>query len=150
MLEHNTLAENRFNGFSRNEIDFCGKSRKGIKMELSALVGAWINSNPDTHSVALVKATEADGRLRLQVSAVGPDGLIDWGANDAEVFAATPDSRVGAGFTCRYEFPHGETRLQGMIMKGLLVLAHFHLFKDDSGRADYFLREYFAVSHDRF
>jgi hypothetical protein len=37
-----------------------------------------------------------------------------------------------------------------MIMKGLLVLAQFHLFKDDSGRADYFLREYFALSHDRF
>jgi len=35
-------------------------------------------------------------------------------------------------------------------MKGLLVLAQFHLFKDDSGRADYFLREYFAMSHDRF
>lgn len=119
-------------------------------MELSALVGTWINSNPDAHSVALVKATESGGRLKLQVSAVGPDGLFDWGAADAEVFAATPESRVGAGFTCRYEFPHGETRLQGMIMKGLLVLAQFHFFKDDSNREDFFLREYFAMTHDRF
>lgn len=119
-------------------------------MELSALVGTWINSNPDTHSVALVKATEAEGRLRLQISAVGADGLIDWGVNDAEVFAATPDSQVGAGFTCRYEFPHGETRLQAMIMKGLLVLAQFHFFNDDSNRENEFLREYFANTHDRF
>ena len=119
-------------------------------MELGALVGTWINSNPDAHSVALVKATDADGKLRLQVSAVGPNGFIDWGVADAEVFAATPDSHTGAGFTCRYKFAHGETRLQGMIMKGLLVLAQFHLLNDGSNRESYFLREYFAATHDRF
>ncbi|HSK63309.1 MAG TPA: hypothetical protein VK893_05695 [Pyrinomonadaceae bacterium] len=119
-------------------------------MELGALVGTWINSNPDTHSVALVKATGADGKLRLQVSAVSPEGFVDWGAADAEVFAATPDSHTGAGFTCRYKFDYGETRLQGMIMKGLLVLAQFHLFNDESNRESYFLREYFAATHDRF
>lgn len=119
-------------------------------MELGALTGTWINSNPDTHSVALVKATGSDGKLTLQVSAVGPDGFVDWGTTDAEVFAATPDSHLGAGFTCRYKFEHGETRLQGMIMKGLLVLAQFHLFNDGSDRESYFLREYFAATHDRF
>ena len=119
-------------------------------MELSALLGTWINSNPDTHSVALVKATESDGGLKLQVSAVGADGLLDWGAADADVFAATPDSHAGAGFTCSYKFEYGETRLQGMIMKGLLVLAQFHLFNDNSKRENYFLREYFAATHDRF
>lgn len=119
-------------------------------MELGALLGTWINSNPDTHSVAVVKATDSDGKLKLQVSAVGPDRFVDWGVADAQVFAATPDSHVGAGFTCRYEFDHGETRLQGMIMKGLLVLAQFHLFKDASDRESYFLREYFAATHDRF
>lgn len=118
-------------------------------MELGALVGTWINSNPDTHSVALVKASESGGGLKLEVSAVGPDGLIDWGAADAQVFAATPESQTGAGFTCRYVLADRETRLQGMIMKGLLVLAQFHLFNDDQ-RESYFLREYFAATHDRF
>ena len=33
-----------------------------------------------------------------------------------------------------------------MIAKGLLVLAQFHLFKDDSGRADYFLRVFRLVT----
>jgi len=117
-------------------------------MELSALVGTWINSNPDAHSVAVVRATDANGKLTLQISAVGMDGLVDWGSAEADVFAAAPDSNVGAGFTCRYGFDFGETRLQGMIMKGLLVLAQFHLFND--GRESYFLREYFAATHDRF
>ncbi|HVF21863.1 MAG TPA: hypothetical protein VM941_02260 [Pyrinomonadaceae bacterium] len=119
-------------------------------MELGALLGTWINSNPDTHSVAVVKAMHSDGKLKLQVSSVGPDGFVDWGVAEAQVFAATPESDAGAGFTCRYEFSHGETRLQGMIMKGLLVLAQFHLFKDNSDRESYFLREYFAATHDRF
>lgn len=119
-------------------------------MELGALLGTWINSNPDTHSVALVKATESDGRLKLQVSAVRDGALFDWGSADADVFAATPDSHAGAGFTCRYQFAHGETRLQGMIMKGLLVLAQFHSFNDNSEHENFFLREYFAATHDKF
>jgi hypothetical protein len=116
----------------------------------TALLGTWINSNLETNSIARVKITDVDGKLQLQVFAIGPDGLIDWGTNDAEVFAGGPSSRAGAGFVSRYDFGFAETRLQAMIMKGLLVLAQFHLFKDDSGRADYFLREYYALSHDRF
>jgi hypothetical protein len=117
-------------------------------VELGALIGTWINSNPDTHSVAVVRATAVHGKLELRISAVGPDGLDDWGAAEAQVFAATPESKIGAGFTCRYTFDRGEARFQAMIMKGLLVLAQFHLFDDE--RESYFLREYFAATHDRF
>jgi hypothetical protein len=115
-----------------------------------SLLGHWINSNPDTNSIARVNVTESNNRLQLQVFAVGPDGLIDWGTAAADVFAAGPASRASAGFTCTYDFGFAEARFQGMIMKGLLVLAQFHIFKDDSGRANYFLREYFAMTHDHF
>ena len=121
-----------------------------VEIDRSALVGTWINSNLDTNSIARVKISDVDGVLQLQVFAMGPDGLIDWGTSAAHVFAGGPASHAGVGFTCRYDFGFAETRLQAMIMKGLLVLAQFHLFKDDSGRSDYFLREYFALSHDRF
>ena len=46
-------------------------------------------------------------------------------------------------------FGFAETRLQAMVMKGLLVLSQFHGFKDDSGRADYFVREYYALTDGR-
>ena len=121
-----------------------------MNMELRALLGTWINSNPDTNSIARIEATDLHGKLELRISAVGPDGFIDWGVAEAQVFAATPESNIGAGFTCRYDFGFAETRLQGMIMKGLLVLAQFHLFKDESKRASYFLREYYASTHERF
>jgi len=115
-----------------------------------ALLGHWINSNPDTISIARINITEANGKLQLQVFAVGPDGLIDWGIAIAEVFAPNPASSTGAGFTCTYDFGFAEARFQAMIMKGLLVLAQFHTFKDDSHRASYFMREYYAMTHEHF
>ena len=119
-------------------------------LALSGLPGTWTNSNPDTNGIARMVISEADGKVSLQVYAIGPDRLIDWGTADVAVFASTPTSRVSAGFTCLYDFGFAETRLQAMIMKGLIVLAQFHSFKDESGRADYFVREYFALEHGRY
>ena len=119
-------------------------------IDRGALVGNWINSNPDTRSITRVNVFESDGKLQLQVFAVGPDGPIDWGTTTADVFAAGPASRLGAGFAATFDLGFAEVRLQAMIMKGLLVLAQFHLLKDDSGRASYFMREYYAKTHDLF
>lgn len=119
-------------------------------LDSSALAGVWINSNPDTTSIARMEFSAAEGNVAVRVHALGPDGLIDWGLAPAKLFASSPKSRATAGFTCTYDFGFAETRLQAMIMKGLIVLAQFHHFKDNSGRMDYFLREYFAVVHDRY
>ena len=122
----------------------------GAITDLHALPGVWINSNPDTNGIARLEISETNGQLSVQTFAVGPNGLIDWGNTDVKVFAGLPTSRVAAGFTCLYEFGFVETELQGMIMKGLLVLAQFHRFKDNSKRADYFVREYYALEHGRY
>ena len=116
-------------------------------IDIRAFPGTWINSNPDTNGIARTVMSESLGDLLLQTYAIGPEGLIDWGTAAVNVFASAPSSRVAAGFSCVYDFGFVETRLQGMIMKGLLVLAQLHSFKDESGRADYFVREYFALGH---
>jgi hypothetical protein len=113
----------------------------------AGLIGTWLNSNPDTNGIARLIVSETEGKISVQVYAVGPEGLIDWGTSEVALFAATPSSRGCAGFTCVYDFGFVQTRLQGMIMKGLLVLAQLHNFKDGSRRADYFVREYFALAH---
>ncbi len=118
--------------------------------DLSALAGVWVNSNPETTGVARMVITQSGSRLSLRVYAVGPEGLIDWGSADIAVFAATPASRGAAGFTCLYDFGFVETRLQAMILKGLIVLAQIHRFKDGGDRVDYFVREYFALEHGRY
>ena len=117
-------------------------------VDYSALLGTWINSNPETNGIERMVMTEADGKLTLRVYAIGPDGLIDWGTTEVTVFMSSPSSRVPAGFSCLYDFGFAETRLQAMILKGLTVLAQFHIFKDDSRRVDYFVREYYALFHE--
>jgi hypothetical protein len=118
--------------------------------DLSTLAGVWVNSNPETTGVTRMVITQSGSRLSLRVYAVGPEGLIDWGSVDINVFTATPSSRVAAGFTCLYDFGFVETRLQAMILKGLIVLAQIHRFKDGGDRVDYFVREYFALEHGRY
>ena len=119
-------------------------------IDVHAFPGNWVNSNPDTSGIARLKVSETGGTLTLQVFAIGPDGLVDWGTVPVHVFTSAPSSRMGAGFASVFDFGFAETRLQGMIMKGLLVLAQFHHFKDDSSRSGYFVREYFALDHGRF
>ncbi|HMG33502.1 MAG TPA: hypothetical protein VKM94_06170 [Blastocatellia bacterium] len=124
----------------------------GAKKDIdhSGLIGEWVNTNPQTTGIARMEMNELEGELRLRVLAIGPDGLIDWGMAKVEMFASTPSSHDGAGFSCSFDFGFAETRLQGMIMKGLLVLAIFNVFEDDSRRMDYFVREYFALEHGRY
>ena len=119
-------------------------------LDNSGLAGVWINSNPDTNGIARMEFSEVEGKPSVRVDAIGPHGLIDWGQAPVKLFAAAPGSRATAGFTCTYDFGFAETRLQAMIMKGLIVLAQFHKFKDDSGRMNFFVREYYAVVHDRY
>jgi hypothetical protein len=119
-------------------------------IDLSPFPGVWVNSNPATNGIARLVMSETDGKLTLQVFAIGPEDLIDWGTVDVNVFTSSPSSLVGGGFTCAYDFGFAETRLQGMLAKGLLVLAEMNSFKDESGRADYFVREYFALDHGRY
>ena len=119
-------------------------------LDVSGLLGVWINSNPNTAGIARMLMTEANGKLSLQIQAVGANGLIEWGAAEVNVFGSTPSSDTGAGFSCVFDFGFAESFLQGMIMKGLLVLAEMRTFKDTSKRADYFVREYFALKHTRY
>jgi hypothetical protein len=122
----------------------------GAPIDLSALHGLWVNSNPDSSGIARMVISGKNGSITLQVSAIGPEGLIDWGTVDVTILTSGPSSGIAAGFTCRYDFGFVEIQLQAMILKGLIVLAELHRFKDDSRRVDYFVREYFALDHGRY
>lgn len=122
----------------------------GAPVDVSAILGTWLNSNPETNGIARMVVAGAGGKLTLRVYAVGPVGPIDWGEADVQVFSSSPSARDAAGFTCLYDFGFAEARLQAMILKGLIVLAQIHTFKDGSGRADYFVREYYALAHGRY
>ena len=119
-------------------------------IDLSGLMGTWINTNPDSGGIARLVISGSNESPSLRAYAIGPDGSIDWGSAELKVFRAGPASRVAAGFMSSYDFGFAETQLQAMILKGLIVLVQTHHFKDNSNRADYFVREYFGLDHGRY
>src|SRR5215467_12628018 len=119
-------------------------------IDLSPFTGLWVNSNSETSGIAKIVMFETKGALSLRAYGIGPEGLIDWGTAEATVFTSGPSSGTGAGFSCLFDFGFAETLLQGVLAKGLLVLGQFHTFKDDSDRADYFVREYYSLVHGNY
>jgi hypothetical protein len=108
-------------------------------LDLSVLLGDWRNTNAEGGLARIVCEPAGDGRLTIHCYA----GVRDWGNADAPVFALTFDARHAAAFSAVYDFGFEEVRLQANVKLGVLVVASFNRFRDDSGRSDYFGREFF-------
>jgi hypothetical protein len=110
-------------------------------VDLSHFLGTWINTFRDTRSITrFVLARASEG---YTITAYVSDGAGDLGAAEAVPFAPNVDSRRADGFTARYDFGFLEMSLAGYYAKGLIVVSQYTRFKDESGRPDYFNREFF-------
>lgn len=104
--------------------------------------GDWVSTNSSTRGIARINV-QAQGKT-LSVNAFGAgESEIDWGTATAELFTDGASSARIRSFHARYDFGFLETCLQAKTEKGVLVIASFNRFKDDSGRANYFSREFF-------
>lgn len=116
------------------------------------VVGTWIAADRDSAGVVRLElAAGAGGGLLVRAWGAGdaagdgePGGAPrDWGEVSAELYTASVDGGPAAGFTARYDFGFLETLLTAYFKGGLLVLDTFNRFRDDSGRAPYFTREFY-------
>ena len=112
-------------------------------LDLSTLYGTWLNTNPASGGMGKVILDNRDGVLRIRVFGVDEGGAHDWGQITADVYAKSVDSKDGMAFSAVYDFGFMLTRMQANVKQGVLVIANFTQFKDDSGRANYFVREFF-------
>lgn len=123
----------------------------GRPLDLAGFPGTWINANPQTTGIARLEVELKDGTPSVRAIAVGPDGLLAWGtAETTGVYTFGPESPVGAGFSLRYDFGFLESLVHANLNKGLMVLSIYSRYRDGSNRPDYFIREYFAVTHSRY
>ncbi|HZU34033.1 MAG TPA: hypothetical protein VFB79_23175 [Candidatus Angelobacter sp.] len=113
-------------------------------LSLDRLLGAWANTNEATEEIpTLILEKNSQGKLTVH-AAGGHLGPADWGKIEADhLFALNIHSQDAAGFTASYQFDSRETRLQANWNQGLLVVASFNTFKEDSGQANYFTREFY-------
>jgi hypothetical protein len=111
-----------------------------VALDLSVLLGDWRNTNAAGRIARIVcEPAGDDGRMRVRSYADGKD----WGSVDAPVFAFTFESDQAGAFLAIYGLGSEEIRLQANVKSGVLVVVTLTRFLDESGRSNYFDREFF-------
>jgi hypothetical protein len=107
------------------------------------MCGTWFNTDKNTAGVVRMVLAESSGRFVVHAWGAGTPDLFDWGEIAATAHAANVGSHQGMAFSALYDFGFVETFLAAYTKSGILVLDTFNTFKDGSGRANYFTREFF-------
>jgi hypothetical protein len=114
---------------------------EGAGVDLSHFLGTWFNTFRETRSITrFVLALVGEG---YTITTYVSDGVGDLGASEVSPFAPNVDSRQADGFTAYYDFEFLEMSLAAYYVKGLMVVSQYTRFKDQSGRPNYFNREFF-------
>lgn len=111
-----------------------------IALDTAMLTGSWHNTNAASRGIPRIDV-EAHGSA-VRVRAFGAPAH-DWGFVDAPVFAASIDDGEAMAFSCVFDLGYADVHMQANLKGGVLVVATFNRFKDDSGRSNYFLREFY-------
>jgi hypothetical protein len=113
--------------------------------EPGALLGTWDALAPNVTKglSALEVLTDGDDVL-VQAYGVGADGPVDWGTTRADLYADAHYLDNAPAFLATFDHGYMKVHLQARINRGSLVVCIFTTFTDDSGRADYFVRECFG------
>lgn len=137
-------ASGRVGGDDPSEPD---PAAPGLPFDGSEMFGEWLNTNPDSAGVARLRIDD-DGSNGAVVRVWGAQAPhpIEWGATSAALFALSSGSRLAKAFSARYATDDVAVSLQANIKQGVLVVASFTEFKDDSGRSNYFHREFYYRS----
>jgi len=107
------------------------------------LLGMWMNTNSATQGITRALLVNDDGKVVLQIFADNNPQAGDWGKAVASIFAADSSSTEAMAFSALYDFGFMETLLQGHVRQGVLIIAKFDRFKDNSVRSNFFSKEFF-------
>ncbi len=115
--------------------------------DASGFLGHWKNTNPHTSGMLELTIESADTGLSIRIWGVAGDARVDWGVQRAEAFTCVEENAVqAASLYATYDFGFMTTELQLRLNKGILPLMSFSVFRDDSGRSNYYTREFFYRS----
>jgi len=106
------------------------------------LVGTWLNTNSATQGITRAILAVKGQKMTLRIFGAG-DPVFEWGETDASVFATDTSSTEAMAFSAFYDFGFMETQLQAHVRQGVLIIAKFDRFKDNSNRSNYFSKEFF-------
>jgi len=112
-------------------------------VDLTHLVGTWVNTYRETRSLCRFTLAPSASGYSIETVAATESGAQTLGKTEVRPFAPNVNSRKADGFTAKYDLEFLEMSLAAYCAKGLIVVSQYTRFKDDSGRPDYFNREFF-------
>ena len=112
-------------------------------LDLGVLLGDWRNTNALGGISRIVCEPAAEGRMTVHCYGRCLPQDRDWGVVDAPVFAFEFEGKEAGAFSAVYDFGFEEVRLQVNVKAGVLVVVTLNRFNDNSGRVNYFNREFF-------
>lgn len=132
--------------YTREEDRGQAEARLGSQaaIDVSQLLGTWVNTNTKSKGISQLVISRAQDGLTVNVFGACDGSPQGWGEIKIDfIYAKNAGSQDPMAFTAFYDFGFMETRLQANMSLGLLVVAGLNTFKDDSGRSNYFSREFF-------
>jgi hypothetical protein len=109
----------------------------------SSFVGAWRNTNLEGSGIASVSFEPTAAGATMRISGRHERGLHDWGTTAVEVYSEIGATSDPGRIKARYDLGSIDLLLHGWVKQGVLVLALFRRFTDESGKSNYFDREFF-------
>jgi hypothetical protein len=116
--------------------------------ELTPALGTWFNCDLETGGILSLSLAEGDGGLILRDFGADDSSPCDRGQTPAIPHVSGLGSREVSGFTARYDFGLSVLSLAVNEVQGLLIIASFSTFRDESGRSSDSTRGYFTSEGD--
>lgn len=111
-------------------------------LDRAMLTGDWRNTNTNG-GISRIVCEESGAGLTVRAYGRALPHDRDWGPVEAPVFAFEFDSTQAGAFLAIFDLGFEEVRMQANVKGGVLVVVTLNRFRDDSGRANYFNREFF-------
>jgi hypothetical protein len=112
-------------------------------LDVAPLLGVWHATDRDNPGVVRLELNRRDTALVVRCFGADEPEPLDWEEATATAFGPSVGATEAMAFTARYDFGFLDVTLAAYAKQGILVLDTFTVFKDGSGRADYFTREFF-------
>jgi hypothetical protein len=110
---------------------------------VSTFVGTWRNTNSDGCGIASVTFETTEDGSTMRIFGRDDSGLHDWGTTTVEIYTEVGTASEPAKIKAHYDLGSIDLLLHGWVKQGVLVLALFRRFTDESGKSNYFDREFF-------
>lgn len=115
-------------------------------LDPSVLAGDWRNTNARGGIERIVCQPTAQGGMTVQCYGRCEPQPRDWGSVEAGLFAFELDGKQAGAFAAVFDLGFEQVRVQANVKLGVLVVVTLNQFRDGSGRANYFNREFFHRS----